>query len=51
MTEWEVLASTSGNPWTVNETVTAAGTRLQYVYHNPTRYLYFKNDLVVAIQR
>ena len=37
-------------PWTVNTTETAGGTREQWVYKD-RGYLYFENGVLVAIQR
>lgn len=49
MTKSEVLNSTWGKPEDVNTTTTKYGTNEQWVY-SLTRYIYFDNGIVTAIQ-
>lgn len=49
MTKAEVLERSWGKPNHINRTVTASGVREQWVYDD-RGYLYFENDLLVAIQ-
>jgi len=49
MTQQEVLDSSWGKPNKVNRTITANGTREQWVYDNGG-YLYIDNGILTAIQ-
>jgi hypothetical protein len=51
LTALEVTEGTRwGHPSHVNRTITAAGTREQWVYEHPRGYLYFRNGVLEAIQ-
>ncbi|NBI28591.1 hypothetical protein ERL59_06450 [Chengkuizengella sp. YPA3-1-1] len=49
MTKDEVLATIWGKPNKINTTTTTSGTDEQWVYDD-NKYVYFENDVVVAIQ-
>jgi hypothetical protein len=49
MTQAEVLASSWGKPDDINRTITAYGTREQWVYGYRS-YLYFDDGILTAIQ-